>query len=63
MIFKENQVPSKTVNRSIFDGECIDLFRAAIKYAEEHNSRTFDFSAGDVGAVPFAYGHYTENTS
>ena len=32
-------------------------------FASEHNARTFDFSAGDVGAVPFAYGHYIENTS
>jgi oxalate decarboxylase len=32
-------------------------------FASEHNARTFDFSAGDVGAVPAAYGHYIENTS
>lgn len=32
-------------------------------FASEHNARTFDFSSGDVGAVPFAYGHYIENTS
>jgi hypothetical protein len=32
-------------------------------FASEHNARTFNFSAGDVGAVPFAYGHYIENTS
>lgn len=32
-------------------------------FAFEHNARTFDFSAGDVGAVPFAYDHYIENTS
>ncbi len=25
-------------------------------------ARTFDFRAGDVGYVPFAMGHYTENT-
>jgi uncharacterized cupin superfamily protein len=24
--------------------------------------RTFDFRAGDVGVVPFAMGHYVENT-
>ena len=24
--------------------------------------RTFDFRAGDVGYVPFAMGHYVENT-
>lgn len=24
-------------------------------------NRTFDFQAGDVGYVPFAYGHYIEN--
>jgi oxalate decarboxylase len=32
-------------------------------FASEHNARTFDFSAGDVGAVSFAYGHYIDNTS
>jgi oxalate decarboxylase len=32
-------------------------------FASEHNARTFDFSAGDVGAVPAAFGHYIENTS
>ena len=26
------------------------------------NARTFDFQAGDVGYVPFAMGHYIENT-
>ena len=26
------------------------------------NARTFDFRAGDVGYVPFAMGHYVENT-
>jgi oxalate decarboxylase len=25
-------------------------------------ARTFDFQAGDVGFVPFATGHYVENT-
>jgi oxalate decarboxylase len=25
-------------------------------------ARTFDFQGGDVGYVPFAYGHYVENT-
>jgi oxalate decarboxylase len=25
-------------------------------------ARTFDFTAGDVGYVPFAMGHYVENT-
>jgi oxalate decarboxylase len=32
-------------------------------FASEHNARTFDFSAGDVGAVPSAFGHYIENKS
>lgn len=32
-------------------------------FASEHNARTFDFNPGDVGSVPFAYGHYIENTS
>ena len=25
-------------------------------------NRTFNYQAGDVGYVPFAYGHYIENT-
>jgi oxalate decarboxylase len=25
-------------------------------------ARTFDFQGGDVGYVPFAFGHYVENT-
>jgi oxalate decarboxylase len=32
-------------------------------FTSEHNARTFDFNPGDVGSVPFAYGHYIENTS
>jgi oxalate decarboxylase len=31
-------------------------------FAAHGQSRTFDFSAGDVGYVPFAMGHYIENT-
>nr|WP_280116085.1 cupin domain-containing protein [Micromonospora orduensis] len=31
-------------------------------YAAQASARTFDFQAGDVGYVPFAYGHYIENT-
>lgn len=31
-------------------------------FAANGHSRTFDFSAGDVGYVPFAMGHYIENT-
>jgi oxalate decarboxylase len=31
-------------------------------FASGGKSRTFDFQAGDVGAVPFAMGHYVENT-
>lgn len=31
-------------------------------FAAEGNARTFDFKAGDVGFVPFAMGHYIENT-
>lgn len=30
-------------------------------FAAHGQSRTFDFSAGDVGYVPFAMGHYIEN--
>jgi oxalate decarboxylase len=30
-------------------------------FAAEGNARTFDYQAGDVGAVPFAMGHYIEN--
>jgi oxalate decarboxylase/phosphoglucose isomerase-like protein (cupin superfamily) len=32
-------------------------------FASEHNARTFNFSVGDVGTGPFAYGHYIENKS
>jgi oxalate decarboxylase len=32
-------------------------------FAAEGRSRTFDVGAGDVGYVPFAMGHYVENTS
>jgi oxalate decarboxylase len=31
-------------------------------FAAEGRARTFDYSAGDVGYVPFAMGHYVENT-
>ncbi|MGW5557691.1 cupin domain-containing protein [Micromonospora sp. NPDC003944] len=31
-------------------------------FASQAAARTFDFQAGDVGYVPFAYGHYIENT-
>ncbi len=31
-------------------------------FASGGKSRTFDYQAGDVGAVPFAMGHYVENT-
>ena len=31
-------------------------------FAAEGNARTFDYRAGDVGFVPFAMGHYVENT-
>jgi oxalate decarboxylase len=31
-------------------------------FASSENARTFDFQAGDVGFVPFAMGHYIENT-
>ncbi|HEX6551986.1 MAG TPA: oxalate decarboxylase family bicupin [Ktedonobacteraceae bacterium] len=31
-------------------------------FASEGKARTFDFQAGDVGYVPFAMGHYIENT-
>ncbi|HEX5435869.1 MAG TPA: oxalate decarboxylase family bicupin [Gemmatimonadaceae bacterium] len=31
-------------------------------FASSGKSRTFDFAAGDVGYVPFAMGHYIENT-
>ena len=31
-------------------------------FASEGNARTFDYQAGDVGYVPFAMGHYIENT-
>jgi len=31
-------------------------------FASKGNARTFDYHTGDVGAVPFAMGHYIENT-
>jgi oxalate decarboxylase len=31
-------------------------------FAASGQARTFDFQAGDVGYVPFAMGHYVENT-
>jgi oxalate decarboxylase len=31
-------------------------------FAAAGQARTFDFQAGDVGYVPFAMGHYIENT-
>jgi len=31
-------------------------------FAAEGKARTFDYRAGDVGYVPFAMGHYVENT-
>jgi mannose-6-phosphate isomerase-like protein (cupin superfamily) len=31
-------------------------------FASGGKARTFDYQAGDVGAVPFAMGHYIENT-
>jgi oxalate decarboxylase len=30
-------------------------------FASQNNARTFNFRAGDVGAVPFPMGHYIEN--
>ncbi len=32
-------------------------------FASSGHARTFDYQAGDVGYVPFAMGHYVENTS
>ena len=31
-------------------------------FAANGQARTFDFRGGDVGYVPFAMGHYVENT-
>ena len=31
-------------------------------FAASGTARTFDYQAGDVGYVPFAMGHYVENT-
>src|SRR5258708_16718427 len=31
-------------------------------FASSGKARTFDYQAGDVGYVPFAMGHYVENT-
>jgi oxalate decarboxylase len=32
-------------------------------FAAEHNARTFNYTAGDVGVAPFAMGHYVQNIS
>jgi oxalate decarboxylase len=32
-------------------------------FAAEHNARTFNYTAGDVGVVPSAMGHYIQNIS
>jgi oxalate decarboxylase len=32
-------------------------------FASNGTARTFDYRAGDVGYVPFAFGHYIQNTS
>jgi oxalate decarboxylase len=32
-------------------------------FASSQKARTFDYQAGDVGYVPFAMGHYIENTA
>jgi oxalate decarboxylase len=31
-------------------------------FASGGKARTFDYQGGDVGYVPFAMGHYVENT-
>jgi oxalate decarboxylase len=31
-------------------------------FASSGKARTFDYQAGDVGYIPFAMGHYIENT-
>jgi oxalate decarboxylase len=31
-------------------------------FASAGKARTFDYRAGDIGYVPFAMGHYVENT-
>jgi oxalate decarboxylase len=31
-------------------------------FASGGKARTFDYQAGDVGVVPFAMGHYVQNT-
>jgi oxalate decarboxylase len=31
-------------------------------FAANSAARTFDYRAGDVGYVPFAFGHYIQNT-
>ena len=38
-----------------------DLAATMDALAEEH-ARTFNYQAGDVGYVPFAMGHYVQNT-
>jgi oxalate decarboxylase len=36
--------------------------RGRMSVFSANKARTFDFQAGDVGYVPFAFGHYIENT-
>ena len=40
----------------------IDTFARMGVFGSTGNARTFDYRAGDVGYVPFAMGHYVENT-
>ena len=40
----------------------IEGFGRMTVFAAEGKARTFDYQAGDVSYVPFAMGHYIENT-
>ena len=58
-----------SVQRIIADLESIDRRLGEILAAQDAlaadvggKARTFDYQAGDVGYVPFAMGHYVENT-
>jgi oxalate decarboxylase/phosphoglucose isomerase-like protein (cupin superfamily) len=43
-------------------GLILGVRRAWSVFAASGQARTFDFRAGDVDFVPFAMGHYGENT-
>ena len=53
---------SCTGTRTATSGSTTSRARAAWACSPSGEARTFDYQAGDVGYVPFAMGHYVENT-